>query len=281
MAGIDLSEGFVRLWRKAKYSDVFNDRDSDVWKVWTWCMMEANWKPRIKDGQEIMVGQLTTGRFQGAERLKLSPSKFYRCLKRLEKWKQISLKSNTQFTTITISNWIIYNPPIEESEHPNEQRMNTPLNTRMNTPKEGKESKEGKELNTSADKPPEVEQSESTPKQKKERERDLLFDAIAEVTASDPKASGSHIGRVKKHLLSAEPPYTPEEVRKWFDLLRSEGWIKGYPSLGFLEQTIGKVRAKPLPEAGKTYQQNGKQTHKQKMDDVWEAMKRKCQNAQS
>lgn len=93
-----------------------------------------------------------------------------------------------------------------------------------------------------ADKPP-------TPKPRKP---DPLFDAIAEVTASDPKASGSHIGRVKKMLLAAEPPYTPEEVRKWFDLIREEGWLDGYPSLGYLEQSIGKVRAAPLPEAKKT-----------------------------
>src|SRR5262249_47233671 len=45
------------------------------------------------------------------------------------------------------------------------------------------------------------------------RKRDELFDAVAEVTASDPKASGSHIGKVCAALRSADPPYTPTEVR--------------------------------------------------------------------
>lgn len=76
-------------------------------------------------------------------------------------------------------------------------------------------------------------------------ERSALFDAVAEVTGSDVKASGGHIAKVVKALLSAEPPYTPEEVHRWAELLEGEGWLKGYPSLGLLEKSIGKVRAKP------------------------------------
>jgi len=99
----------------------------------------------------------------------------------------------------------------------------------------------------SADKPPTAGGQSKKPKPPpKPRERDPLFDAIAEVTASDPKASGSHIGRVKKCLLQAEPPYTPEEVYKWAEMVRSEGWMTGIPTLGFLEKTIGRVRAKKI-----------------------------------
>lgn len=114
----------------------------------------------------------------------------------------------------------------------------------------------------------------------KPRERDLLFDAIAKVTASDPKVSGSHIGRVRKRLLAAEPPYTPEDVYKWFDLIRAEGWLDGYPSLGYLEQSIGKIRAAPLPEIPKRPKETGKPTHQEKMKDVWEKVKA-GKNAQS
>lgn len=82
------------------------------------------------------------------------------------------------------------------------------------------------------------------------RPRNELFDTVAEVTASDPKASGAHIGRVCKSLKAAEPPYTPEEVRRWAEQLREEGWMQGYPSLAYLEKNIGRVRAKPAPATG-------------------------------
>lgn len=75
--------------------------------------------------------------------------------------------------------------------------------------------------------------------------RDELFDAVAQVTGSDRLASGSHIGRVCKNLRKASPPYSPDEVRTWAALVQGEGWFTGFPSLGHLEKTIGRVRARP------------------------------------
>ena len=49
----------------------------------------------------------------------------------------------------------------------------------------------------------------------KPRTRRPLFDAIAEVTGSSPKASGSFVAKVEKALKEEEPPYTPDEVREF------------------------------------------------------------------
>lgn len=46
----------------------------------------------------------------------------------------------------------------------------------------------------------------------KPRAPDELFDAIVAVTGCDPSVNGSHVGRVKKVLLAADPPYTPAEI---------------------------------------------------------------------
>jgi hypothetical protein len=82
----------------------------------------------------------------------------------------------------------------------------------------------------------------------KKRQRDELFDAVAEVTASDPKASGSFVGRVCKALRSADPPYTPEEVRRFAANVQRESWWQGGPpSLGYIEKNIGRVRAQQTP----------------------------------
>ena len=96
------------------------------------------------------------------------------------------------------------------------------------------------------------------PKPKKQRSRDLLFDAISEACCADPDTAGDSIGKVKSALLKANPPYTPDEVRKW----RSEwpAW-KDRPTLWQLKQQIGSVRAnghtpttsEPTRKPGKIY----------------------------
>lgn len=79
---------------------------------------------------------------------------------------------------------------------------------------------------------------------KRKRERDALFDALAEVTQSDPKASASYIAKVAKALRSAEPPYTPEEVRQLAVILARRGFQAPF-SLGTVEKHIGWVRSGP------------------------------------
>ncbi len=84
------------------------------------------------------------------------------------------------------------------------------------------------------------------------RKRDELFDAVAEVTSSDPAVSGSHIGRLCKLLRQADPAYTPGEVRSWAELVQSLPWWQGSaPSLGFMEKDIGRIRAKPAERKAK------------------------------
>jgi hypothetical protein len=88
--------------------------------------------------------------------------------------------------------------------------------------------------------------SSPTPATDRARPRDDLFLAVAEVTASDPKVNGSNIGRVCKALRSADPPYTPEDVRRFAHLAPTRfPWHKGRPSLKFLKERIAEVRAGP------------------------------------
>jgi len=80
----------------------------------------------------------------------------------------------------------------------------------------------------------------------KPRVRDALFDAIADVTGSDPKASGSYIAKVRKSLAESEPPYEPAEVRMFLDpefLTRELPWLMGRkPTLSEVEKNIGRTR---------------------------------------
>jgi hypothetical protein len=78
-----------------------------------------------------------------------------------------------------------------------------------------------------------------------------LFDAVAEVTGSDPVASGSHVGRVCVVLRSADPPYTPDEVRLLPPILAERGFTLP-ATLGTVEKYIGWTRQAPptLPRGG-------------------------------
>lgn len=72
------------------------------------------------------------------------------------------------------------------------------------------------------------------------RPRDLIFEAIAQVTHTDPQTAGPSIGKIKSILLKASPPYTPEEVyefgRQW------PKWKERPPTLWQLKEQIGIVR---------------------------------------
>lgn len=82
-------------------------------------------------------------------------------------------------------------------------------------------------------------------KEAKPREPDPLFDAVAEVTSSDPKVSGSHIGRICKALRSADPPYTPDEVRHFpAAMAKTHSWFTGPATLGTIEKYVGILRVK-------------------------------------
>jgi hypothetical protein len=73
-----------------------------------------------------------------------------------------------------------------------------------------------------------------------------MFDAIVEVTGSDSSLHGSRIGGIRKKLLAASPPYTPEEVLRFGELCASGhqcGFLKGgKPSLNNLIEFIPRVR---------------------------------------
>jgi hypothetical protein len=85
------------------------------------------------------------------------------------------------------------------------------------------------------------------------RRHDPLFDAIAEVTGSDPSVAGGHVAKVRHLLAKAEPPYTPDDVRefgrRFYELCPWAADGKGrLPTLGEIEKNIGKLRA-PAPVA--------------------------------
>jgi len=96
--------------------------------------------------------------------------------------------------------------------------------------------------------------ADKPPKERQPRKRDELFDAVAEVTGSDPKAAGGHVAKVANALRGADPPYTPDEVREFARRLGEFcSWAakerRTRPELGELQKYIGRLRATRKPNA--------------------------------
>jgi len=80
---------------------------------------------------------------------------------------------------------------------------------------------------------------------KESRQRDALFDAICEICSVDPATAGASIGTVKKALLKADPPYTPDEVKEFGRHWWADDWRNKRgepPSIWKLKEQIGIVR---------------------------------------
>jgi hypothetical protein len=90
---------------------------------------------------------------------------------------------------------------------------------------------------------PEIDQAASS------KPRNALFDAVAEITASDPKVSAGYIGRVLRELKAAEPPYTAQEVRRLPAILAERGFTLPL-TLGTVTKYIGWVRCPPPAGGG-------------------------------
>ncbi len=90
-------------------------------------------------------------------------------------------------------------------------------------------------------------------KPEKPRARDELFDAIVEVTHLDPKLNGSQIGKVATALRSANPPYTPEDVRGIPAALEAGG-LSVPITPGVIEKYISWVRNPAKPTIAKKFE---------------------------
>ena len=86
-------------------------------RLWVWCLMTASWREfQLTDGTVLQPGQFVTGQKAGSDALEVSPSRFFRGLKRLELLGQISLKANRRGTIVTICNWDTYQYEFDGSE---------------------------------------------------------------------------------------------------------------------------------------------------------------------
>ena len=138
--------GWIKLYRKLKDSLVFDN--PELLKVWIWCLLKATHDDYIQmiglQEVELKKGQFIFGRKVAANELKMSESKIYRLIKKLEKMQNLNIKANNKFSVITIENWEDYQSDNNNNEQQSEQQMNNKRTTneqQMNTNKNIKNNK--------------------------------------------------------------------------------------------------------------------------------------------
>jgi len=124
-----MDQGYVKLWRKSIKSRTF--QNADLWKVWSWCLMKANyeeaWVPvstgRGETEVHLLPGQFIFGRKTAAKELKMNESSTRNRMEKLRDIENLTLKTDTHYSIITIINWPIYqNKEIKEDRQEDNQR---------------------------------------------------------------------------------------------------------------------------------------------------------------
>lgn len=148
-------EGYLKLHRQLIESTQF--ADPIRLKIWIWCLIKANHKKRavpLKTGKgytTVMVnrGQFIFGRNKAAEELNIPASTLLRHMEKLELEKAINIRSDNQYSIITICKYEEYQSIEELSGQPTDNQRTTnglASDTNNNDNNEKKDKKKKKEF---------------------------------------------------------------------------------------------------------------------------------------
>ena len=123
-------EGYIQLYRQILDSAVF--ANPNYLKIWLWIIIKANHKDKevpIKIGGgsstiAVKRGEFLFGRNSSSEELCMSGSMIYRTLQKFEKWKMITIKSNNQYSVISVCNYDTYQSTINTERTTDEPDLN-------------------------------------------------------------------------------------------------------------------------------------------------------------
>lgn len=123
-----MDNGWIKLHRRLLENPVVM-KDADHLAIWTWLLLNVthNGVDVIFKGKRItlLAGQMTVGRRQIAEELKISESKVHRVLSWFESEQQIEQQTSSQCRLITVKKWSTF----QSSEQQSEQQVNNKRTT--------------------------------------------------------------------------------------------------------------------------------------------------------
>lgn len=146
-------EGYLKLYRKMMDNPIVT-KDAEHLAIWIFLLTEARYMPEdsLFGGKKVTLqpGQLTTGRKQIADKIRVTESKVQRVLKLFESEHLIEQQTSSRNRLISIVNWNTY----QSDEQPNKRQVNnnrTTTEQQVNTPKEVKKGRSKESIYRAAD----------------------------------------------------------------------------------------------------------------------------------
>lgn len=114
-----MNESWIKLHTKFLNWEWY--KDSNTKSVFLHCILKANWKDGKFESYYIPRGSFVTSVKKLSEELKLSTQCIRTSLKKLEKTKNLTIKTTNKFSIITINNYDIYQSLTNDQQTTNKQ----------------------------------------------------------------------------------------------------------------------------------------------------------------
>ncbi|GAA4441507.1 hypothetical protein [Bremerella cremea] len=101
-----MTGSWIKLHRKSLDSRVFSD--ANLWRLFTLCLLRANFRPGYFQGELVEAGQFITTQRALAEELGCSRTSLIRWMSILEEWECLKVDYLTQTTRVTVENYPLY-----------------------------------------------------------------------------------------------------------------------------------------------------------------------------
>ncbi len=101
--------GWVCVYRSLLTSEIWADHN--LTRVFLWCLLKANHRPRTWKGQLVQRGEFVTSTVKAAGEIGLSRSVIARALKRLERAQMVTTRAVQRATHVSICNYNTYQQP--------------------------------------------------------------------------------------------------------------------------------------------------------------------------
>jgi hypothetical protein len=138
-----MSQGWISIHRQVKEWEWYGD--SKIVHLFLHCLMSANHKPKKWKGIQIEAGQFITSRDKLSAELPLSVQQVRTALDKLKSTGEITIKTTTKYSMISITNWSKYqesNQPISQQVTSKQPSNNQQVTTNNNDNNEDNVNKE-------------------------------------------------------------------------------------------------------------------------------------------
>ena len=135
-------EGWIKSHRKFIEWEWFTT--ANMFHLFHYLLFKANWENKQWRGIVVKRGQLVTGRNTISKDTGISAQCVRTCIKRLKSTNEITIKSTKAYSIITICNYDLYQPSIEEINQDINQQTNQQLTINQPTTNHNEEYKNDK-----------------------------------------------------------------------------------------------------------------------------------------